>query len=358
MSALRLFAPADSATDKSVRRTLRDCYLAFTRPRLVRRGRAARTLDGYLAALSRWERLSGDPSVTQITDRTLDEFADALLEEHRMKGQDGHHSTRKHAVCVQAILADCGRPHDGAPPLLSGVPRCDLPAPPAGSGAALDKRRRIATAELAGCYAECGAAAWPTHLSARASDVWRALLVLAATYGPRTQELIGLEWGNVSFDERCPHPKYSTSIVNPHGWLWHVPRKTRATKPEPLYLPLTIAARAHLERLRRTGAGGRIFALPRSRRAFDGQRRRLWRLAVGRGAEWTPYTWHELRFTASCAWNDLRPGLGEHVTGHAPRGVNRQSYDEDLHRLVTFAPLLDLPAEFARPPGPRQLLLF
>ena len=199
-------------------------------------------------------------------------------------------------------------------------------------------------ADISAAYEACTAATWPRNRRRSLWDgpveLWRLLFVLAYNYGPRTQELLGLGWEAIHWEPICPAPGISR-LEWPHGWLVHLPAKTRRHKPSPLYLPLTETARLHLDALRpgRKPAGP-IFGFPRSKRDLYGTLKSLWR-AAGIGS---PYTFQELRKTCSTAWNDLWPDLGEHVTGHAPRSVNSKHYDAELRRLCIHAPRLPQPA--------------
>lgn len=356
---LRLFRGAEAPNDSSGV-TLRDAYLRFVLPRLERQKRRPRTIAGYRTALSHWERFSANPPVELIRTEALEKFLDALLACHQRKGESGHENVRKTRACLGRILAECGRSQGGEPPLIDSVPHADLPAVDCEQiEESSETRRRVPIAELGACFEACASASWPAQrVSHTAAEIWRGLLLLATCLGPRRDDLLNLQWGNFSFDVRCPHPKYAEQVSAPHGWLWFLPTKTRAKKPERLLLPLPKCLRSQLERMRRTGAGGRVFALPNSPRRRLQERHTLWRTATGRGDDWKPYTWQELRYTCSCLWNDMWPGLGEHVTGHAPRGVNARHYDENLHRLVEHVDRLRLPPEFSRSPGPRQLRLF
>lgn len=102
---------------------------------------------------------------------------------------------------------------------------------------------------------------WPrkrrgfTRLHYSPPMAWKCCLILWTLYGLRTQELVALEkkakplkWGNIRDDLETPNPAGKT--LNEWGWLVYTPTKQEWVKPDPLYLPLSMHARAALEHLR------------------------------------------------------------------------------------------------------------
>lgn len=328
---------------------LKEAFDQFLRPQLERRKRSPSHIRAFYTILEHWQRLTPDPPVRLIDDALLQQFSDALLvwyQSHEMRGTE---AVSKALRYLRSIFRACAERGPGNPRgvatgkhVLTYVP---IAEPPERSM----QRKRIATlAELGAAYEACQVAKWPkprrrSLWAAPAPLLWRVLLVLDYTYGPRTENLLGLEWANIVLDTACPAPDASR-LHWPHGWLTYVPGKTKRHKPDPLYLPLTECARMHLEELRLRNRTGPIFAFPRNKHALHNTRQRIWTEADIAD----PYTFQEIRKTCSTAWNDLYPLLGEHVTGHAPRSVNQIHYDTAIRRLMTYANKVPMAPEFLR----------
>ena len=346
MVALRLYSDDGQASPSEDMR-LREAFAEFLRDKILRTCSKSH-LSRYGTALGHWERLTDDPPVREIDDGCLQDFSDALLQWHHKRGFRGNENTRKILSYVESILRACCRRGDrnkrgqpGGNHLIEDMP---VVLPPEKD----IKKRRVAPLELIGrAYTACDAARWPRQPFHTPPALWRLLLVLNYNFGPRTEELLGLRWENIHWDPPCTADEIE-GLEWPHGWLVYTPPKTKRYKPQPLHLPLTPCARLHLERMRPSPeARGPIFGFPRNKRDLHETRKAIWKQAGIANA----YTFQELRKTCSTTWNDFRPGLGKHVTGHAPRGVNPEHYDTELRRLCRFAPQLPQPTEFLEAVG-------
>lgn len=244
--------------------------------------------------------------------------------------------------------------------------------------------RTASLEELSAIYRACSAAVWPKHPLIPAPLWWRTLLVLAFTYGPRLGDLApidcdspGLAWSGIRFEADCPDQRMKDR--SEHGWLVFTPLKTRRRKPAPLILPLSSAARRHLEALPRVG--GRVLACRKNPRSFRRELRAIQILALFRAAGHSamrtsngrfridgrslilrealrslndmhqrPYTIQDIRKTSDTYWFRACPGIQEHVLGHAPRGVNARHYVNPIPVLVKAIGLLEQPEAFSEGP--------
>ena len=353
---LRIYA-ADDVPDPAheMPNTVRHVFEQHVFPRLVRERASPHSLCDYRGLLKKWEEHTGDPPVSAIDDAAFQLWVDTVLAAHHAKGEDGYGNVQKNMRYLKVILrAAVKQGH------LTRLPEAFIAAPASEDADEESGRRRIELDEMSEFYEACECASWPGGPAAPAK--WRLLSVLGLTFGPRREDLLGLCWKNIHWAPPCPHPKYRKKISSRHGWLVYLPSKTAKRKPQKLYLPLTEAAGRELRKNHTPGAKGPLFGFPRNDRDLHGTRRMIWRQtglfpAEAESESERPYDFRDLRYTCSCEWNDLWPGLGEHVTGHAPRGVNARHYDQWLKRLVKFARRLEAFSQSPPRPDP-QLRLF
>lgn len=314
---------------------LPDVFHKFHLPHLTEGQRADLTISDYRRCCRLWEQLTPNPPVREITLETIKGFRARLLATHQLAGRDGREATKKMLAYVRAILRHCLDLTDEAGVrLLNHVPRIPMPAI---DPAEQSEPRRADLTEYARAWDACQEVCWPAK-SERATWRWRTLLLLGAIYGPRRWDLIEMPWSAVTFDAACPHPHYRKRVQSPCGWLVYTPTKTKRSKGK-LYLPLTPAVAEHLQVVPAEKRAGLIMGFGRAQKRIYDQWKLIWKHARVN----SPYHFKDLRFSASCDWNDLWPGLGEHVTGHAARGVNARHYDQTLRRLVRFSRQLPQP---------------
>lgn len=346
---LRLFNEANQSRPDEIR--LREAFEVFLLPKITRTCSPSH-ITQHRTAINHWERLTNNPPVMAIDDQQLQEFSDALMAWHKEHGYRGHTNTRKNLNYLRFILRACcrrgttnKRGQPGGKHLIDDLP---IAQPPEEDVA---KKRVADIAELSAAYDACEVAQWPRSrrrtLWDGAVELWRLVLVLDYNFGPRTEELLKLRWENIHWDSPCPAPEISRLNWR-YGWLVYTPPKTRKHKPQALHLPLTECARLHLDAVRPgLNPTGPIFGFPKNKRSLYGTLEAIWSEA---GVE-TPYSFQEIRKTCSTGWNDLWPDLGEHVTGHAPRGVNAKHYDAELRRLCQHAPRLPQPEAMLKAVG-------
>ncbi len=122
------------------------------------------------------------------------------------------------------------------------------------------------------------AAPW-TGTGMETSEWWRCVLVLLRNYGMRVQDLVAYDhlkapitWRDVSLEEQSPNPE---SLERwPLGWLYYRASKTEDSSGREYYLPLTVSARAAVDRLKQAAL------------SLDGQARAdspIVRVAMGHG---------------------------------------------------------------------------
>ncbi len=164
---------------------------------------------------------------------------------------------------------------------------------------------------------------WPRISGLATGDWWRCALCLLWTYGFRTQELIAfqkgkqqLSWSCIHFDTETPNP--AGQAHNAHGWLVYVPQKQRWAKPEPLYLPLTIHARAAIDWLAgaaRAQCGGNLppgrplFPWSSSHKSLYAQWEAMQSRADVRTKAGPPFQFKHLRKSAATYLEGHWPGL-------------------------------------------------
>lgn len=171
------------AADEAGQYTLRQAWESFHR--------SNQHSDRYIAdidcSLRQWERITGNPPVSAITNYVMHQFKERLFT-NPIRGKQYEATTvNKHLRNIEAILSAIG-PKDRHNPyahgILSEVPR----VPPAKEGEA---EPVVASAEEISCiYKACQTATWPRsdRLGYATCDYWRALLVFLFNVGCRKSE--------------------------------------------------------------------------------------------------------------------------------------------------------------------------
>lgn len=360
--------------------TLRDVWDRVLKPWLIEEGTAATTIAGYQMDLCRWEEITsavdfGDgsfgpqgPPIYSITRELLKEVRERITA--RCKSP---YTANRMMRSINTVL------HRASP---SG------PRNSEGEGLADEwlhlrmlptsrSRKRIATTQqISQWYQRAEGATWPVNLATPAPLWWRTLLVIFCTYGPRTTDLLTLDWLNVFWEQQCPHD--DINLRNGYGWLIFTPGKTRRKKPEPLILPLTKHAHAHLHacwvaadkprsglifkcpivrKTKRTTPGGQ--ASPRTVQERLHEERCLQQRRAGLTP---PFTFKELRKTANTWLRNVDQELGPLVLGHASRDVNDRYYYEGVKKIRDCLPSIPMPTAFDQiflsPDAPHQRLMF
>ncbi|TWU67274.1 hypothetical protein V7x_28480 [Crateriforma conspicua] len=273
-----------------------------------------------------------------------------------------------HWTRIRAVLRRAGPPERGNPqglgiiariPYLRPLPR-PKPRPKAIPIDTIDAIYRFGCVDMP----------WPPATDGIGPGArWQCWIVCAYNWAMRTRDLLPLRWSSIHDDPRSLDP--DSDNESPHGWVCWVPKKTKAVKPDPLILPINATVRAHLESIRTDSefVFGRDMARVSNDRLYgraDRPGSGLWPLLRDLAATHVdggirPFEIKALRSTANTAYKRLHPKLGEHVLGHAPRGVNDMFYTQWESDVIDYVAKLPQPPSFTadRPDVTlRQSLLF
>lgn len=213
-------------------------------------------------------------------------------------------------------------------------------------------KRIVTLDELDAWYRAAEHATWPDHGDASPVRQWRALLVLGYITGLRTIDAKQLERDAITTAEHCPDD--DVAWTSQHGWLYVVPEKTKRHQRE-VILPMNECLATHLSWLLSSGSS-RLFSFGAANRHFSSQ----WK-EITRRSKVKPFHFGDLRKTANTQYNQIRPGLGKWILGHAPRGVNETFYLDIMPQILRGVDMLPLPpafTELADKPVDRQMRLF
>lgn len=334
--------------------TIRQVYQRWIEPEHTGDGSHG-TLREDRTALDRWERVcvalgAGNPPVDRIDSELL-----TRVRNHLQAGRDGKLSPATVRKVFSVVRKTLRRADQEA--LIGRVPT--IPR-------VLEPRRRpgVVTAdELDLLYRHADAATWPRPRGLQVSrwgdlqpgDWWRCWLVLFATYGARTADVVsykngadGLLWSSIIDQPECPDPSIP-GLSSQHGWLEYTPAKTKRTRGEPLLLPLSAAARWHIDRFRGLDAV-RVFPNGRSKIPFAESFQAI-RSAAGVSDDVTiadtgtrrGRKMRSIRKFCTNAWDSLREGLGGWVLGHSAQGTNAAHYRLALPQIVQLVEQFPLP---------------
>lgn len=374
--------------------TVRECLERLVIPDLVQAKRSPETIADYRRHVRAWETFCvecpaviappGDsPMAMQLGGSAAPKYrmvhpvlADVrrrhLLEFQRWLLSKGHsnRTANKHLQDVTMVLRAAAKSE-----IIAAAPECDLLP----EKAAADKL--YLTREQVGLvYEGCSLATWPPADPPRrlwpAPDYWRGLTVMFSTYGPRTQEIVRYEsrmetltWGQISWSEETP--SQAGTATCPHGWFWYTPQKQRWAKSDPLVLPLTEIAAAHLRAIMPPdpSPAAPVFDFPLSSDRLYEQ----WE-AIRAAAKIRPkkniktgvqpeFQLKHFRKTATTLLNLHRPGIAEFIVGHGERDgasskVSRDHYDNQELRIVEALLTFPQPPAFEAIYRARQRVLF
>ena len=391
MNGLRLFSPQDDAPRRP---TLRDAWERWKKPELVQSRRSGGKRADYQRAVQRFEswwrqhrtlqapeagilkERMNDPLLTEIDRQTLTAFRTWFT-------ADGGGSSRMANKTIQSLEAILLAAADHEEE--SGYDRRQNRLKPLETQHAA-KKFYLSYEQVEALYRHAGAAQWPASFPAPVGErirrplpfspaaYFRAAIVMWFTYGMRTQELISysrtmnaLTWEQICEDPDTPAEE--GQATNEHGWFYYLPEKQKRLKPDPLVLPLSAVAMAHLQSIRPPDPlpVTRVFPFPYASDGFYAAWRRITsaagvapkrNLRTGEQAEYLP---KHLRKTCE-TWHDThKPGIGPVVTGHAERSVSGRHYVNREWQLVEAINGLPQPPAFLQifdAGGPSQRQLF
>jgi len=334
MTALRIYSP-DSPTFATTRvtppanwpaPTLRQIFDQHVRPELQQH--APKTIEEYESLLNDWERLTGNPPASELSRSTLVEFREQLRQEKFRRSKISTPRLRSPATINKKFrtlfpLIRLCWPKDSHNP--GGLGLCDyFPLPKR-----LKEEQKLpfvfSHEELDRLYDAAGSASWPAR---NAAIIWRTIFVLHYSTGPRTYDLLGLEWSDIDLE------------FGPFGAVSFQASKTGKLQR----IPLNRSTRAHLDQLRKSSRSKRLF--PR----FDYSNRstilRNWRQLRAAAALPERARMEDFRKTCNTAYEDLSRGVGEWILGHRLGGVNAQNYYNPTNKVLDAVLALPLPSRF------------
>lgn len=286
------------------------------------------TLAAYRQALTHWEKHTSNPDVRRIDSDQLRDWKSAFRQAGASPALIGKAWRHLRAILRRIGPPQAGNPHGSG--LIDRVPYVRLPRVPT------KIPRVVSHEELDRLYEACHVAKWPpsrqTGLSA--ATLFRAALVLAYNYGPRTQDLWSLPWTAVHWIDRR---------------LCFVARKTAKLQG----LPFNAAVEAALRSIHRPQRAT-LFHPTRCNSQFY----REW-AAINLAAGVEPVEWRDLRETCVSNYEKIAPGVGRWVVGHAARGVTETYYLNPAPAVLEAVNRLPQPAAFLRTSvSARQRVLF
>lgn len=299
-----------------------------------------------------------EPSIGAITAQDMADFR-AWFASQPYQGKTRAKSTINRAVKFVRMVLKAAEDNER----IASAPRLKKLAAPK-----MKKKIYLSIEHVDKIYRACSAALWPTwdcnrnELSISPADYWRAIVVMLYNYGFRTNDLVQTEsaenpaicWKNIVFEPESP----GSEVTNQHGWLYFVPAKTQRIKPDPLVLPLSRAAKIHLERIKPTDCNPSdpVFPFPRNKKRFYA----TWdlistasgvgpKLAISQGRE--IYKIYDMRKTCATHHNRNDRGIAPFILGHSDRddkGVQMTDtfYDNPEEALVDAFKTLQQPESF------------
>lgn len=149
---------------------------------------APNTILEYRYTLGLWDRAVGCVAIAEVDTLVLAEFRSRLMDGRAVA------TVNKHLRHVGAILGKAGQPGPSNRDALGIIARVPWVKPLR----EFDRLPHVVSIETIGkVYEACRWAINPQLAAVRASDWWRALLVLACTSGFRRGALLSLRWKNI-----------------------------------------------------------------------------------------------------------------------------------------------------------------
>lgn len=320
-SQLRLHCPdlsdASRAPDEI---TLREAFAEYLLPDLLTSSEKS-SVDQYWITLRIWERETDDPAVRSISDLLLKSFRDGRAAKGCRNG-----TVDKNLRNIHTILRRIGPRGDGNPAgkgFIQVVPYCR----PLGDSDE-PRKRIISRREATALCKACEVATWPRQQKTGISPValWRRWIVCLYNWGADPKDLKRLTGKSIMPGDGSPRmPRRNRFYVS------FVRRKTRRKKKRPIVIPLHPVVLRHVRPA--IGTSAPLFPFPQNSRDMKAQ----WeRILADAGIELTieddgesidnKIYFHDFRATCNSAYDEVAPGIGEHILGHAPQDVNRKHY--------------------------------
>ncbi|TWT57713.1 hypothetical protein KOR42_10770 [Thalassoglobus neptunius] len=298
-----------------------------------------RSLKEDEGALRRWEELTDDPDIRDVTSETLQTFRDVLL-----PGRSPHTVNKIWREIKSIFACACDDGIIAAVPCVSRRMKSRLVHAPS-------KRQRetVTVAELERLWNSCHRATYPTEATLPGSlttmRLWRVLLVMQWTYGQRTRDLTQLKWQDVRFSDRLI--------------------QFEALKTSKLQgLPMTTTVERHLRSIQ--SDDDMVFPGFRSPGCYLHQQKRwkrgyyaTWRAEILPAANVVDLQIKHFRERVVTEYNAIEDKLGNWIAGHYVPGVSAQNYDLPTKRIREAVESAPVPECFlGLDPGDRQRTLF
>jgi integrase len=328
--ALRVYHPDDDVrpavpapriapeppSDKAAELTLRSAYELLHVAELSDAKPATRA--EYRQALRKWEKLTRNPSLADLTRDDVAALRDGLLQLGYAPA-----TIRKTWRHLSPILQTARREA-----IIDRVPRCKLPK------VDLDEPRVASHGELSRLYDACSVVHFVgRHRVPKAvhhPSLFRTAIVLAVNNGLRFDDLWSLQWDAIDLQEARV--------------CWLVEKTGRK-----ISRPLNATVVRHLKAIRGTGTGD---VLPVSRATVV----RWWdRIRERAGVQ---LTWHDLRRTCQTWFDERLRGAGDFMLDHAARDVGSMYYRNLRRKVTRLAEKLRQPKAFRLGPHDPQKRLF
>jgi integrase len=248
---VKLFTPTVSR-GLTPEMTLPEFYRQFYLPVVLEaRGSASRNVDQYEQSLSLWQRLTGDPPLSQIDEITIAEFTKALwkLPGKKLGSKISANTVHKHCRTLQAILDRTGpksRENRQGRNLISDVPYFEKPK--------IERRqqfdRNLSFPEIAAWLRVAGHAEAPEFEGRPAGVWWQSLIIFDYNTGPRIGTLLELLW--------------DWKYVDEHGTWFRVPAGGAPKIKTELLIYCNAAACGALKRIQpaKIAPGDHVFPMP------------------------------------------------------------------------------------------------
>jgi len=283
--------------------TLRTFYDDYYKPTRLSDA-SPQTVDSYETTVTRWELLTGDPPLAEITVETLAKFKTCL---QKMRGEKrgtrlSPNSIRRHLRHLQAIIDKAGPPGHRNRDAAGIIPQAPWIKPPREE---LPPPRIVSAEHVDWCYQAAIAMERPLIPGAKPAAWWRALLVVAWNTGLRRRTLFQMPMTAVQWNDRR---------------LVLQPQRLKSNRFE--IVPLNTVALEHLRKIR--GPRELVFEWPFDLHIFHGDFHRLQDEAgIPRNQH---FGLHNIRKTLATMLWEQSPGAAQLALGHASNGVTQRHY--------------------------------
>lgn len=329
-SLIKLFVPDAAAPDVPPAprpQKLRDVFEQVHLPNLDQL--APKTLTDYGTLLRHWEKLTGNPDVAEITRSVVKDFQAKLLAGKNCRRGKRSAATVNKLFRVLKPLIRCCWPKDSRNPL--GLGACDYFLFPKGAPVQRKLPRDLADDEISRLFAAAAHARCPGRPPIEPEKLWRAYLVLHLNCGPRTFDLLGWRWSQITFTE--PREGCEATVE-------FVAQKTGKLQR----IPLNATCAAALRAIRSESE----FVWPGWQRQNATHVRRTWiKLCDAAGVR---CVMEDFRKTCNTRYQTHAPGVGPWILGHSMIGVNATNYwnaTRDILRAMATFPQPACYAEWA-----------